>query len=80
MDRPLRVEFPGAIYYVMARSNQGALLFRPARERELFLSTLGETAAKTHVQVHAYCLMGSADRGDGRGRGLTLVFRRRIVT
>lgn len=57
MPRPLRVEFPGAIYYIMTRSNQGTSLFRSASERELFLATLGEMAAKTGVQVHAFCLI-----------------------
>lgn len=60
MARPLHVEFPGVIYHVMTHSNQGALLFRSASQREPFLSTLREMAAKTHVPVHAYYRTGNA--------------------
>ncbi len=60
MARPLRVEFPGVIYHVMTHRNPGALLFHSASQRAPFLSTLGEMAAKTHVQVHAYTRTGNA--------------------
>lgn len=59
MPRPLRIEFPGAIYHVMTRSNQGAALFRSNSERSVFVETLGEMTTRADVLVHTYCLMGN---------------------
>jgi len=57
MPRPLRIEYPGAIYHVMNRGNQRQNIFRNDKDREMFLDTLGEACAKTGWQAHAYCLM-----------------------
>ncbi|HZQ48357.1 MAG TPA: transposase [Verrucomicrobiae bacterium] len=59
MARPLRIEYPGAVYHVMARGNQGRPIFADDRDRERFLETLGEGCEKTGWQVHAYVLMGN---------------------
>ena len=53
MPRPLRIEYPGAIYHVMNRGDQREDIFRDGRDRECFLSTLGEACQKTEWQVHA---------------------------
>ncbi len=55
--RKLRVEYPGAIYHVMSRSDRREPIFKDDADRERFLSTLGEANAKTGWQVHALCLM-----------------------
>src|SRR3970040_127791 len=55
----LRVEYPGAIYHVMNRGDHREPIFRDDRDREQFLTTLGEACAKTGWQVHAWCLMGN---------------------
>ena len=57
--RPLRSEYPGAAYPVMARGNQGRALFKAAPDRRRFLETLAEACAKTGWRIHACVLMGN---------------------
>ncbi len=57
MARKLRVEYPGAIYHVMNRGDRREAIFLDARDRERFISTLGEGCVKTGWQVHSLCLM-----------------------
>ncbi len=59
MARPLRIEFPGAVYHGTSRGNERGLIFRDDEERWLFLGVLGRTAARWRWVVHAYCLMGN---------------------
>ena len=47
MARKLRIEYPGAVYHVMSRGNQGGLIFRDDRDRKLFLETVAEGCEKT---------------------------------
>ncbi len=57
VPRLLRIEYPGAIYHVMSRGDRREPLFKDDRDRQRFLATLDEAAAKTEWQVHAYRLM-----------------------
>ena len=57
MARPLRLEFPGAIYHVTARGNAQSAIFLDEEDRALFLSCLAEAVTRFHWQCHAYCLM-----------------------
>jgi REP element-mobilizing transposase RayT len=59
MARPIRLEYPGALYHVSAGGNQGHPVFQDEADRRLFLRTLAETCAKTGWQVHAYVLMAN---------------------
>ena len=59
MARPLRIEYPGATYHVMARGNQGRAIFKDDGDRQRFLETLGEACDKTGWRIHAYVLMGN---------------------
>ena len=59
MARPLRLEYPGAVYHVMARGNQGRPIFADDQDRRGFLAALGEAHAKTGWRIHAYVLMGN---------------------
>jgi REP element-mobilizing transposase RayT len=59
MARPLRIEYPGAVYHVMARGNQGRQIFRDDEDRRRWLETLGEACEKTGWRVHAYVLMSN---------------------
>src|ERR1039458_7087460 len=59
MARPLRIEFAGALYHVMARGNQRQVVFRDDRDHARFLETLGEACQKTGWRIHAYVLMGN---------------------
>ena len=57
MSRPLRIEFSGALYHVMARGNAREDIFRSDADRLHFLSCLGAGCARFDWQVWAYCLM-----------------------
>ena len=59
MARKLRVEYEGAIYHVMNRGDHREAIFLDARDRQVFLATLGQACAKTGWQVHALCLMAN---------------------
>ncbi len=59
MARPLRIQYPGAVYHVMARGNHGQEIFQDGRDRQCFLETLGEACEKTGWRIHAYVLMGN---------------------
>jgi REP-associated tyrosine transposase len=57
MARPLRVEFPGAAYHVMARGNERKAVYRDDQDRRRFLDALAEMVDRFGVRLHAYCLM-----------------------
>ena len=59
MARPLRIEYAGAVYHVMARGNQGRAIFRDDQDCRCFLDTVGEACEKTGWWIHAYVLMGN---------------------
>ena len=39
MARPIRVEYPGAVYHVTAGGNQGKVIYREDHDRERSLET-----------------------------------------
>jgi hypothetical protein len=47
MPRPLRVEYPGAIYHLMSRGDHREAIFRVDADRRAFLTPLGE-----HLAAH----------------------------
>ncbi|MBI3344896.1 MAG: transposase [Gammaproteobacteria bacterium] len=57
MARPLRLEYPGAIYHVTARGNAQNAVFLGDRDRETFLTCLSEAVVRLGWLCHAYCLM-----------------------
>ena len=59
MARPLRIEFPGAIYHVTSRGNERKDIFRSDTDRNLFLTILARTIGRMQWHCHAYCLMGN---------------------
>jgi putative transposase len=59
MARPIRVEFPGAVYHVMARGNEQREIFRDDQDRRRFLQTLSEAVEQFGLRVYAYCLMSN---------------------
>jgi len=59
MTRPLRIEFPGALYHLTARGNARAAIFLDDLDRREFLSILGDVVERYHWICHAYCLMGN---------------------
>jgi putative transposase len=57
MARPLRIQFPGALYHVTSRGNARAPIFLGDSDRHLFLDVLGAAIDRCHWLCHAYCLM-----------------------
>lgn len=57
MARPLRLEFPGALYHVTARGNARQDIFFGDADHAAFLDVLAETCAHQRWRCHAYCLM-----------------------
>jgi putative transposase len=57
MARPIRVEFPGAVYHATARGNERREIFRDETDRERFLQTLSEMVERHGLRIQAYCLM-----------------------
>lgn len=59
MARPLRCEYLGAWFHVTARGNERREIFRDDRDRERFVTLLGELGRRYGLEVHAYVLMGN---------------------
>ena len=59
MPRPLRIEYAGARYHILSRGDRREAIFGDARDRELFLQTLGQACTKTGWEVHTYCLLSN---------------------
>jgi len=57
MARPLRIEFPGAVYHVTSRGNERKAIFREGQDRKMFLDTLAGVTLRYNWLCHAYCLM-----------------------
>ena len=57
MARPLRIEFEGALYHVMARGNARADIFLEDGDRQLFIENLGRVCGRFQWRVWAWCLM-----------------------
>ena len=57
MARPLRIEFPGALYHVTSRGNARAPIFLEDRDRRQLLRILSDVVERYRWVCHAYCLM-----------------------
>lgn len=57
MARPLRIEFEGAFYHLMARGNARQIIFLDDGDRKLFIDNLGRVSQRFDWTVWAWCLM-----------------------
>ncbi len=57
MPRPLRVQFPGAVYHVTSRAVANQPLFRAAADPRVFLGVLDAVVFAHGWICYAYCLM-----------------------
>ncbi|MEC4669243.1 MAG: transposase [Nitrospirota bacterium] len=55
--RPLRIEFPHAVYHVTSRGNARQKIVRHDDDRRRFLTTLAQVTDHFGWLCHAYCLM-----------------------
>jgi len=59
MARPLRIEFPGALYHVTARGNARQDIYLTDDDRRNFLAILKKAVERNDWLCHAYCLMSN---------------------
>ncbi|MDE2155707.1 MAG: transposase [Xanthomonadaceae bacterium] len=57
MARPLRLEFAGALYHVMARGNAREPIFLDDDDRAAFVDNLGRVAHRFEWRLWPWCLM-----------------------
>jgi putative transposase len=57
MARPLRIEYPNAVYHVTSRGNARSDIYFDDTDRENFLSVMGKVIKRYNWLCHAYCLM-----------------------
>ena len=57
MARPLRIEYPGALYHVTSRGNAREDIFFDEKDRQRFLATLAHVIRDYHWICYAYCQM-----------------------
>ncbi|MFM9882309.1 MAG: transposase [Burkholderiales bacterium] len=57
MARPLRIEFPGAIYHVTSRSDRREAIFEDDVDRRAFLEVVSQALERFDAVALAYCLM-----------------------
>ncbi len=59
MARPLRIEFPDAVYHVTSRGNAQRKIFLNNVDRKNFLKILDTAIEQFNWLVHGYCLMNN---------------------
>jgi REP element-mobilizing transposase RayT len=59
MARPLRIEFEGALYHVMARGNAQGDIFLDDADRHAFIDNLGRACQRFDWRVWAWCQMSN---------------------
>ena len=57
MARPLRIEFPGAVYHLTGRGNDRAPIFLDDSDRAEFLGIVADLVERYNWLCHGYCLM-----------------------
>jgi putative transposase len=57
MARPLRIEYPGAVYHITSRGNEKKAVFKGDQDRINFLNTLQHVNKRCNWICHTYCLM-----------------------
>jgi putative transposase len=57
MTRPLRLEFPGALYHVTSRGDRKGAIYLDNIDRLAWLDLLATVCARFNFVIHAYCQM-----------------------
>jgi putative transposase len=57
MARPLRIEYPGAVYHLTSRGNAQLPIYEDTKDRLDYFEILEEVVARFNWVCHAYCLM-----------------------
>jgi REP element-mobilizing transposase RayT len=59
MNRPLRLEFAGALYHVTSRGDRQEDIYRTDADRLVWLDVLEHVCSRYNFIVHSYCQMGN---------------------
>lgn len=59
MARPLRIQFPGAVYHVTNRGNNRSSLFKDDDDRKAFLTILAQSVDTYQIRIHSYVMMNN---------------------
>ena len=59
MARPLRIEFPNALYHITSRGNRRGDIFLDDDDRNAFLQVLSLVCERFNWACHSYCLMSN---------------------
>jgi putative transposase len=57
MDRPLRIQFPGALYHITGWGNAKGNIFLNKDNFNDFLTILSKITKRYHLLLHYYCLV-----------------------
>ena len=57
MARPLRIQYPDAVYHVTCRGNEKQNIYRDDADRSRFLQQLNQSVNIYTVKLHSYVLM-----------------------
>ncbi len=59
MSRPLRLEFPDALYHITSRGDRREDIYEDDPDRETFLTVFESVVSRFNWRCYAYCLMGN---------------------
>ena len=59
MVRPLRIEYPVALYHITGPVNERKDIFRDTVDRRKMIRYVAEAVEKFNLRIHAFCLMGN---------------------
>ena len=59
MVRPLRIEYPGAVYHITSRGDRREPIAKDDIDRAAFLAIAGQAFECFDAHAWAYCLMGN---------------------
>ena len=57
MGRPVRIEYPGALYHITSRGNEKKKIFLADEDRTKFLNILRDYHARYGILIHGYVLL-----------------------
>ena len=57
MARPIRIEYPGAVYHIITRGNNRQFVFRDDQDRRTYLEKLALYCEEKEVHLLSYCLL-----------------------
>lgn len=57
MARPVRIEYPGAVYHVVTRGNNRQAIFKDKQDRSGYLKRLFHYCGEKEVRLLSYCLL-----------------------